>query len=222
MTDLARTIVIDTETTGLGKDDEVISLAVIDGFGERIFYSLIMPTRRDSWPEAEAINGIGPEDVQGKPTMRELEPYLAPLLEQAELIIGYNTTFDLRMLRQSGLRFKRVGVYDVMRELADTYNDGRWMKLEEAAARFGFHHAGAHNALEDTKATLFLYWLLTGGLSHARFMRMACFEGVPAKQAAAQIERDERTSEGCAKACIWGVIAAVTLPIVVLATLLLR
>lgn len=163
MIDLSKTIVLDTETTGTRKDDEVISLAIVDGFGERIFYDRIMPTRHTSWPEAEAINGIGWQDVQGKWTIGQLAPYLAALIEQADLVVGYNVTFDLRMLRQSGLDFKWVEAYDVMRELADEHNDGKWLKLEEAATVFGYRHERAHDALEDARATLYLFWLLSGG-----------------------------------------------------------
>ncbi len=195
MIDLSKTIVLDTETTGTRKDDEVISLAIVDGFGERIFYDRIMPTRHTSWPEAEAINGIGWQDVQGKWTIGQLAPYLAALIEQADLVVGYNVTFDLRMLRQSGLDFKWVEAYDVMRELADEHNDGKWLKLEEAATVFGYRHERAHDALEDARATLYLFWLLSGG--HARFMRDTCLLGVPVEEALRRQQREGRVERGC-------------------------
>lgn len=99
-----KTIVFDTETTGLSKDDEVLSIGAVDERGYRIFSSLVGPVRHDEWPYAEKVNHISPSMVAESPSLEDLLPEIAAACGQkadAFLIVGYNVSFDIRMLLQS-------------------------------------------------------------------------------------------------------------------------
>lgn len=98
------TIVFDTETTGLSKDDEVLSIGAVDESGDRIFSSLVGPVRHDEWPYAEKVNHISPAMVAEAPCLEDLLPEIAAACGQeadAYLVVGYNVSFDIRMLLQS-------------------------------------------------------------------------------------------------------------------------
>lgn len=90
---------LDTETTGLGLDDEVIQVAVTDSLGDCIFHSYIKPTKSIS-PEATKIHGITNTDVAAAPRGREVLPGLFNALQDRKVVM-YNADFDRRMLYQS-------------------------------------------------------------------------------------------------------------------------
>ena len=159
--DPSRIIVIDTETTGLDPEkDEVLSLAILDGNGNVLFNDYVRPARRKRWPNAARINGITWADVKDKRTIRDRSCEIESLFKNAQLVVGYNTDFDLRMLKASGLVIETHSVYDVMKHYASIHNGGRYAKLAQCARHYGYAY-DAHNALEDAKATLHCYKMLS-------------------------------------------------------------
>lgn len=164
--DPERVRVIDTETTGLEPEkDRLLQISVLDGNGAVLFDSYVHPYGVDSWPRAQAVNGISPRMVRDSPSIAELRPKVESVLEDAVLVIGYNPYFDLSFLKASGVAVPRADVCDVMEdyapifgEWADWANDGqggwKWQKLVNCAGHYGytFH---AHDSLEDAKATLY-------------------------------------------------------------------
>ena len=96
-----RTVVIDTETTGLGKSDRIVEIAAITidpKTGEIIdeFETLVNP-QRDIGPTS--IHGITPSMVEAAPTFDEIATALARRLTGA-ILAGHNLSFDVRMLFQ--------------------------------------------------------------------------------------------------------------------------
>lgn len=158
-------IVIDTETTGLKQGyDEPLSLAIVDGSGNELFYHLFKPKKRRSWKEAEKIHGITPYAVRNENTIDCYRDEIEGFLNRAKLIVGYNLDFDISMLKNSGIAICCRASYDVMPVFAKIYgewaewkNDWKWQKLETCANYYGYSFP-AHNALEDAKATAFCYW----------------------------------------------------------------
>lgn len=157
-------VVIDTETTGLipGKD-EILSLAIVDLEGNALFHSLIRPLERRRWPNAAEIHGITWKDVKGKPTILDVGNEVSDLLNNASLIIGYNTNFDLEMLHENGLPAITAPSYDLMEEYANGY--GNWSdrkgaylycRLSQCAKRYGYNFS-SHDALEDARATAYCF-----------------------------------------------------------------
>ena len=159
-----KVMVLDIETTGLhAPEDEVLSLTIIDGTGETLFYDSFKPEHNTAWPEAQAVNGISPDDVADGSIFTEETEYINLLLAKAAVIVGYNHEgFDLPFLAQFGVcPPEDVKLVDVMIDYAEikgewdkNHQDWKWQKLTAYAAHYGYQYQ-AHDSLEDVKATLF-------------------------------------------------------------------
>lgn len=157
-------IVLDVETTGLSNiTDEILQLSIIDGNNEILFNSYIKPYKNNRWEEAECVHGIKPTDVEEAPYPHEIIPLLKGILENVNMVVGYNVLFDIGFLEKWGLDFSKKSVYDVMTEFApiygeydEYYGNYRWQKLQTCAEYYGYEF-NAHDSLEDVKATLFCY-----------------------------------------------------------------
>lgn len=107
---------LDIETTGFfAPDDEILSLSIIDGTNAVRFHSYFCPEHNDSWPEAEAVNGISPASVRQAPLLRERKAEIDELLVSAHALVGYNLcSFDLPFMEASGICCPDTAVCDVM------------------------------------------------------------------------------------------------------------
>lgn len=139
-------VILDTETTGLGKEDQVIEIGVIDLAGNVLFERRVCPSVVIH-PAAEAVHGITPAMVSDCPTFDQIAGELRQVIEGRRVLI-YNAAFDLRLLRQTYRAFglpcqwlNRVASDCVMRALA---NGGKWRPLR----------GGDHSAVGDCRATL--------------------------------------------------------------------
>lgn len=159
-----KVMVVDIETTGFyPPQDEVLSLAIIDGTDETLFYKKFKPEHNAAWPEAQAVNGISPEEVSQCLPLAVHTDEINALLSKASVIAGYNQEgFDLPFLAHFGVcPPEGVKLADVMMDYAEIHgewdkkrNDWKWQKLTACAAHYGYHYH-AHDSLEDVKATLF-------------------------------------------------------------------
>ncbi len=94
--------VLDTETTGLEDDDEIVELAIIDGLtGETFYLNHIKPTAAPISPAAMAVHGITPELLVGRNTLLLEWPVIYDVLSKYGRVVTYNAPFDRRMLLQS-------------------------------------------------------------------------------------------------------------------------
>lgn len=157
-------VIFDIETTGLqvGEDD-IIQLGIIDQDGNILFDDYFRGSRKKSWPEAERINHISPTMVADKRTFRQRRREIQKIFNQADELIAYNSSFDMGFLRWDGIKFPDVPISDPMLEFAKIYGewneyfqDYKWQKLTKAASFYGYTF-DAHDALEDVRATLFVY-----------------------------------------------------------------
>ena len=57
------TVYLDTETTGVADDDEMVELTIIDDDGKPLIDTLIKPKYHTSWPGAQRVHGISPIDA---------------------------------------------------------------------------------------------------------------------------------------------------------------
>ena len=118
-------IVIDTETAGFYSGwDELLQVSVIDGEGYVLFDRLIKPSRRKKWPDAQRVHGISPMTVRSWGTFREYRNELQEIFDAADVIIGYNTEFDLGFLAEQGILIPDCRHADVMLDFAPVY--GEW------------------------------------------------------------------------------------------------
>lgn len=168
---LPKTIVLDTETTGLSsRFDHLLTVGIVDGEGREVaYFEICPPAECYEWPEAEEVNGIGPADTVAWPAIEDVRPELQRILDAAETVIGYNVGFDLEFLRAAGVKLPECEYVDVMAMFApvfglrDDYRGGwRWQTLATATAYVGhdWDAEGPHDALADSRATLaVLRWL---------------------------------------------------------------
>jgi len=169
----ARPVYLDTETTGLGPDDEVVEIAVIDHDGTTLIDQRVRPTVPIPI-RAFMVHGICDEDVSDSPTFAELAPKLEAALRDRVLVI-YNANFDLRILAQSArihaCRTPAKTAYCAMELYAayrgdwnPTYNTYRWHKLATAAQHLGVSiEEPLHSARADAEITRRLVHAMSKG-----------------------------------------------------------
>lgn len=150
--------VLDAETTGTGKTDRIIELALIglDQFGEKQWEwcSLINPERDTGPGMVVKIHQIYPRDVENVPTFSDFSGHIAKLLN-GRVVIAHNAAFDLRMLSSE---YSRLGIIAPNIEHVCTLNVARSMgispaNLENCCNVLGVVMEGMHHALADARAT---------------------------------------------------------------------
>ncbi len=155
-------IVLDFETTGF-HEPEVLQVSVINDKGEILISGYCRPEHVESWEEAQTVHGISPEMVANCPTFREgYLPKLLELIESVAAVIAYNAEFERSVLRFYGAE-PVVAFIDPMLMFAPVYGEWsdwfqsyKYQKLATAASYYGYDFK-AHDALEDVKATLYIY-----------------------------------------------------------------
>jgi DNA polymerase-3 subunit epsilon len=148
-------VILDTETTGLNKNDVVIQIAIIDLNGNEILNSLVKPTKRKRMStEATAIHGITMSGLANAPTFAELKPEIDRITSGKTVLI-YNAEFDERLIDQSTSQdlcfsphFKTQCVMKnysfFVQQWSDYHGDWSYQKLP----------SGDHSAIGDCQATL--------------------------------------------------------------------
>jgi DNA polymerase-3 subunit epsilon len=148
-------VILDTETTGLGKNDEIIQMAVIDLNGTVLFNENIRPTKKKRISqESTDIHGLTMKHLANSPTFREFSTPLEKVIGNRK-IITYNVSFDVRLYQQTwrlagGFMPKgewqcaMIAYAKFVGEWNKLHEDYKWQKLE----------GGDHSALGDCMATL--------------------------------------------------------------------
>lgn len=158
--DDSRTVFLDTETTGLGGDAEIVDIAIIDIHGHVLMDTLVRPTR--SIPcGASNIHGILDHHVARAPQWSQVHVDVTALVAGRRVVV-FNAQYDEKIIRQCCAQFRLmvpVCTWEcAMRAYAayvgerDRWDRGfRWHKLEKAAAAFGIP-PGGHRARADAEA----------------------------------------------------------------------
>jgi DNA polymerase-3 subunit epsilon len=155
----ARVIVFDCETTGIDfARDQVIELCIQHGLEESA------PSR--TWrikpavpiaPAAQAIHGISMEDLADCPGFGAYADEIAAVFAAADVIVGYNLSFDIDMLQAEYHRLGRPLLDLGGKKVVDAFR--LWQQceprsLQHAHRRFvGDEFASAHSASADVAAT---------------------------------------------------------------------
>ncbi|MEO1290580.1 MAG: 3'-5' exonuclease [Chloroflexota bacterium] len=163
--------VIDTETSGVGKNDEVVQIGVIDKHGEVVIDTLVKPTKRISQQVID-VHGITNEMLADAPDFFDIYTLLSTKLSGVPLI-AYNMSFDWRLLQQT-FALRKMPMFNsgkrhcAMKQYAKFYgqrsrNGYRWQKLGMAASQQGITVKDAHTALGDVRMTLALIQRMAEG-----------------------------------------------------------
>lgn len=159
-------IYLDTETTGLDFDAEIVEVAVINAQGEVILNTLIKPGNPIP-ADAQRVHGITNDMVAEAPRFdvvwhSQLQRVLAgSRLQYDQQICIYSAAYDTRLIRQSlkqygveviGLK-SAACVMELYAEFYGEWNDYRgnykWQRLDTAIAQCGLHVRPGHRALVD-------------------------------------------------------------------------
>lgn len=150
-------LIIDTETTGLGEDDEIVEIAIVDAAETLEFSALIKPSK--PIPEgAAAVHGITDAMVERAPVAAALWPVVAGVLGH-RITLAYNSEFDARMMEQT-FGVKAYREWDCLMNMWMFFHGlRRWQRLENVCHNIGAQ-VGGHRALGDAKAAReVLRWL---------------------------------------------------------------
>ena len=166
---MIKEIYLDTETTGFRSDDQVIQIGIIDQDGNILLDSLIQ-CDKEIPEDAYAIHGISNEMLADAPTFSEVYPKIKAIIEDAERVNIYNSSFDVRLLHQTcethqleNFNYKKSAdapvyftkINCVMTAYANMFFDGTWIKLGEACGfeKIDCSDLKAHDAVSDCEMT---------------------------------------------------------------------
>jgi DNA polymerase III epsilon subunit-like protein len=144
-----RTFALDTETTGLADDDEILSVGIVDETGSPVFFSYIRPSTKTEWPDAQIINGISPEAVQHMPTLDQILPAIQQLVT-GNRVVCYGADFDTKFFPTKLAEAEVCCAMNAYRDIV-----GARKRLTVAAEHAGHEWTGnAHTALADAAAAM--------------------------------------------------------------------
>jgi DNA polymerase-3 subunit epsilon len=156
----AAPLILDTETTGLDDQAEILEIAIINAQGETVFYSRIKPVA-ESWPEAEKIHGISAIDLAASPTYPDIHEQIYSIINN-RLVLIYNSDYDKRIINQVCARHRltapRPSAFGcVMKAYSSHLGVEKWQRLTAAAAQTSYPASNAphaHSAVGDCLMTL--------------------------------------------------------------------
>lgn len=146
----AAPVVIDVETTGFGKHDRLVEIAIVamdpESWETVDEYDTLLNPERDVGPVG--VHGVSASMVEVAPVFGDVVADISRRVN-GTLLVAHNLPFDARMLRQE---FERNGVQVDLGTGLCTFKRTR-QKLEAACKERGVELACAHRALADARAT---------------------------------------------------------------------
>ena len=165
-------VYVDTETTGLKSEDEIVEISIVDHAGQVLLETLVRPTRPIP-AEATRIHGITNEEVRlARPwpiIWNEIK-----LMLSGKLVVFYNADFDLRMIQQSLAIYKMPFTknfqhFDLLKLYAEYRGDWdsnrrayRYQSLADAGRQCNITLPNAHRSTADTLLTRALLLHIAG------------------------------------------------------------
>lgn len=145
-------IIIDTETTGLDYDDEIVEIAIVDLDGNIVFESLIKPSKPIP-QEVIDIHGITNTDVEHAPTWNLISNKVLDIIKD-KIILAYNSDFDVRMIQQSckiyGIQFSELKDECIMHNVMEEWGTSKYISLKNAIGE----EYQSHRAADDCRMCL--------------------------------------------------------------------
>lgn len=153
-------IYLDTETTGVRSNAEIVEICLVDHDGTVILDSLVRP-RLPIPADAARIHGIHDEMVAAAPTWSSIWPQIDAAL-QGRVVGIFNASFDLRLMEQShrqanfALPVPSLSTFCIMKLYAQFYGEWdpyrqayRWQSLDKAQRYCKIPLVNSHRAKAD-------------------------------------------------------------------------
>ncbi|HFG7890890.1 TPA: exonuclease domain-containing protein [Salmonella enterica subsp. enterica serovar Mbandaka] len=164
-------VVLDTETTGLDENAEIVEIAILDKDGKALLDTLVKPKNRIP-TQASNIHGITNRDVKNAPSWDDIYSVFREVIKNKTVVI-YNSKYDNRIIKQTcslyGLPNPRRKTECAMLLYANYRNitnkstgNAKWHKLTEALDQCGIPQSTAHRARGDCEMTLNLLRFMAG------------------------------------------------------------
>ncbi|MCX6054682.1 MAG: 3'-5' exonuclease [Chloroflexi bacterium] len=156
-------IYLDTETTGLGKNDEIVEISILDQDGDILISSLVKPSQLIPL-EVQKIHGITNEMTVSAPSWPVLWPEIRNALFGRTIAI-YNAPFDLRMMQQTHQKYhlswrETFNMLDVLLQFSNYRGEWdpfrgsmKYFKLVEAGQYFNIKLPNSHRSADDALLT---------------------------------------------------------------------
>jgi len=174
---MIRSVVLDTETTGMpvGDGHRIIEIGCVELMGRKLtgrHYHVYLQPDREVDEGAVAVHGITDEFLADKPRFRDIADEFFEFIEGAQLII-HNAAFDIGFISNEfallGQR-ERAEVSDYC-SILDTLlmarerHPGQRNSLDALCKRYGVDNSGRdlHGALLDAEILADVYLTMTGG-----------------------------------------------------------
>lgn len=158
--DRARILFFDLELTGFYDRDEILSITIVNGFGELIMDTLVRPVATKSWKRTEEIHRITPAMVKDAPVLEELKPRLKEIFAGADNVIAYGVSTDyshIKHIYEDGAEREafhkkiRCCANEFVRYAHENCPDVVHASLTDAMSCFGIEWEGtAHSSIADT------------------------------------------------------------------------
>lgn len=161
-------VILDTETSGLGDDAEIIEISLINGNGKVLLDTLVKPTKEVP-QEAIDIHGITNELLSTEKSWPEVQLDFENAIQGKALVI-YNADYDMRIINQTYQAHQSTFPKDIENSITidcamltyaefsgiwdDRRENWKWHKLIDAAEKSGVKNDAAHRSLPDTIMTL--------------------------------------------------------------------
>jgi DNA polymerase-3 subunit epsilon len=155
-------LILDTETTGLTAEDEIVEIAIVNCAGDLLYNQMVKPSQPIP-PEVTAIHGITDGEVENCPTWPDVWPLVKDWIS-GRTVIAYNAVFDRDMLSNScgkypeqieGAYLAPIGLktrwVDLMTLWMTHIGTSRRMSLARACDHAGIE-PGKHRAWSDAEA----------------------------------------------------------------------
>jgi DNA polymerase-3 subunit epsilon len=156
-------VYLDTETTGIERNSEIIEISIIDHDGQVLYDSLVKPSSGKIPFDVIQIHGITMEMVLNAPRWLSVWPEVREILSGRQVGI-YNADFDIRMMQQSHAAYRMrwqadptINFFCIMKLYAQFYGEWnrmrgsyRWQSLDAAGKQCKIPLPNSHRAKDDT------------------------------------------------------------------------
>ncbi len=130
---MAKYILFDTETTGVGEHDRIIQVGamIVDPKGNVEKFDELCGTDLEIPVEAMEVHGITPDKIENKPAFLQSKFYakLQELNNPDNFLIAHNLPFDLGMLEKEGF-VNQTKTIDTLRCAKHLFKDSPYHRLQ--------------------------------------------------------------------------------------------